>query len=358
MAKDIGFGARSAVVAMADLREAKKELSARFLAASAAPARATARTFTAAATPRPEHNVVGVGIGEKVVSGRATGIPAVKLFVRVKYPEGQLDSKLLLPKEIDGLAVDVEESGLLRRLERRRRRRRRPTPPAAAAIPNPRQRHRPAQPGCSVGFQFPTGASVMAGTFGALVRNAKGEVCVLSNNHVLADENRLPLGSAIFQPGLLDGGNSSKDQIASLTRFIDLQGGTANRVDAAIAALTSSKLATRDILHIGAPSGSAAAAIDMVVHKFGRTTAYTVGRVISVATDVSVDYETGTFVFEDQIMIVGLDGQPFSDSGDSGSLILDRATQRAVGLLFAGSSTHTVANHIGVVLAALKITLA
>jgi hypothetical protein len=57
-------------------------------------------------------------------------------------------------------------------------------------------------------------------------------------------------------------------------------------------------------------------------------------------------------------MIVGLDGQPFSDSGDSGSLILDRATQRAVGLLFAGSSTHTVANHIGVVLAALKITLA
>jgi hypothetical protein len=48
----------------------------------------------------------------------------------------------------------------------------------------------------------------------------------------------------------------------------------------------------------------------------------------------------------------------FSDAGDSGSLILERATKQAVGLLFAGSGSHTVANHIGDVLAAFDVALA
>ena len=73
--------------------------------------------------------------------------------------------------------------------------------------------------------------------------------------------------------------------------------------------------------------------------------------------DVTVGYETGNFIFHDQIIIVGSDGNPFSAAGDSGSLILQRGTNKAVGLLFAGSSTHTIANHIGDVLAALQVTL-
>jgi len=39
----------------------------------------------------------------------------------------------------------------------------------------------------------------MAGTFGALVTDAAGAY-ILSNNHVLADEGQLPIGSPIFQP--------------------------------------------------------------------------------------------------------------------------------------------------------------
>jgi hypothetical protein len=53
-----------------------------------------------------------------------------------------------------------------------------------------------------------------------------------------------------------------------------------------------------------------------------------------------------------------LNGQSFSDSGDSGSLILTRDSQLAVGLLFAGSASHTIANHIDDVLQALNVTLA
>ena len=96
----------------------------------------------------------------------------------------------------------------------------------------------------------------------------------------------------------------------------------------------------------------------MVVHKFGRTTSYTVGWIKSINTDVTVSYETGNFTFQDQIIIVGAQGKSFSAAGDSGSLILERSTNKAVGLLFAGSTTHTIANHIDDVLAALKVTLA
>ena len=72
---------------------------------------------------------------------------------------------------------------------------------------------------------------------------------------------------------------------------------------------------------------------------------------------MTVGYETGNFTFEDQIIIVG-DGGSFSDAGDSGSLILERQTNRAVSLLFGGSRTHTIANHLADVLSALKVTLA
>ncbi len=96
----------------------------------------------------------------------------------------------------------------------------------------------------------------------------------------------------------------------------------------------------------------------MQVHKFGRTTSYTVGRVTSIDTDVTVGYETGNFTFQEQIIIVGRGGKSFSAAGDSGSLILERSTNKAVALLFAGSSSHTIANHIDEVLQALKVTLA
>jgi hypothetical protein len=295
------------------------------------------------ASSKPEQNIVGIGIGEKVSKGISTGVMAVKVLVRVKYADDQIPDGDRLPATINGLPVDVEQVGTFRRF--------------APAMPNPRKKFRPAQPGCSVGFQDPHNLFTMAGTFGAVVRRA-GKSFVLSNNHVLADENKLPIGSPIFQPGLLDGGNASTDKIATLTQFIPLTTAGTNKVDCAIAQATSSSIVKKDVLFIGPPNGSAAAAIDMKVHKFGRTTGYRTGHITSVETDVTVGYEMGNVTFDNQILIVGENNQPFSAAGDSGSLILERGTNRAVGLLFAGSSSHTIANHIGDVLAALGVTLA
>jgi hypothetical protein len=98
----------------------------------------------------------------------------------------------------------------------------------------------------------------------------------------------------------------------------------------------------------------------MIVHKFGRTTSYRAGRVTSIVFDVLVPYEVGDVMFADQIAIQGLNNHRFSDSGDSGSAILERGTNTVVGLLFAGATNGslTFANHIDDVLQQLKIKLA
>jgi hypothetical protein len=321
----------------ADLRAAKQEWSKRLIARPSVPA---SRALIAAVSPEPDWNLMGVGIGEKLVDGRRTGSIAVKLFVRVKYPQAQLRRKHTLPKTIDGVPVDVEEVGLFRRL--------------AAGPIDPRARLRPAPPGCSAGFDDPQGP--MAGTIGAIVQDANG-IYVLSNNHVLAEEGALPLGAPIYQPGLRDGGNAVSDQIAQLSNFVGLLPGVLNQVDCAVAAVQNPADVSNAILQIGPPRGAGTAQFDMVVQKFGRSTGYTVGQVTSVDTDMTVQFENGSYTFGGQILISGLEGQTFADSGDSGSLVVQRGTNLAVGLLFAGSPSGALANHLTDVLQQLNITL-
>jgi hypothetical protein len=324
-------------------RDAKSELSAQYLRA---PRRRGIRAISAA----PRDNVQGVGIGEKLVAGRPTGVRAIKLLVRTKLPADEISPRNLLPATYRGLPVDVEEVGLLHPFS--------VTAPKAGVAPNPRSRLRPARPGSSIGFADPNNAFTMAGTFGALVSDLSG-VYVLSNNHVLADQNKLPPGSPIYQPGLLDGGKVATDEIAKLTRFIPLTSPGPNSVDCAIAQLDSLTVANGNIIRIGFPTGIRAAAVDMIVHKMGRTTAYRVGRITSIDTDVKVTYDPplGQLTFTSQIVISGLNNHAFSDAGDSGSLVVERSSGLAVGLLFAGNAQTniTLANHIGDVLTALVV---
>ena len=306
------------------------------------------RALMVPVTPDPAWNIQGVGIGEKLVDGRHTGIMAVKFFVRAKYHNRHIIKKHALPKSIEGLPVDVEEVGQFQRFR---------AAGDATTLPNPRTKIRPAPPGCSVGFADPNNQFVDAGTFGALVRDGNRRY-ILSNNHVLADENHLPIDSPIFQPGLLDGGNPDTDQIAQLTKFEPLRSDAPNEVDCAIATVLDPGQESDAILQIGPPNGTGDARLHMVVEKFGRATGYTAGRVTCVDADVLVPYQTGTFRFDRQIMVVGLDGKAFSDVGDSGALIVEQGSHRAVGLLIAGSSSHSIANHINAVLEKMEVTLA
>lgn len=314
----------------------------------AAPPRAAPGLVRRAVSVRPEENVVGVGIGLKLIDGRPTAIRAVRIYVVRKLARRAVPAEFLLPDAIEGVPTDVIEAGRFQ--------------PLPATVPMRRQRLRPARPGCSIGFQL-TGSEtglVMAGTLGAVV-TTNGTRYILSNNHVLANENRLPIGSPIFQPGLLDGGNAATDQIARLTRFVPIAIAHPNAVDAAIAEVLAppdNYVRATVLPRVGRlASASPAAAVEaMLVHKVGRTTGYTMGTVFDISADVTVPFDTGDVIFQDQILIRG-QRRMFSDQGDSGSLIVERGSKRAIGLLFAGSPRYTVANPIEAVLNQLGVTL-
>lgn len=351
------------------LLAAKQEMSKKYLSLASAPIQG-ARAFGAfanSAKTAASSNVVGVGVDEKYVDGLPTGVHVVKFLVKTKLSKTSLSKAELLPTSVNGVDTDVEEVGLIVPLAKARTAKR--AVASASTPPNPKARLRPAQPGCSIGFRDPNDSFVMAGTFGAVVKDPQGNLYVLSNNHVLANESGvtasgqphvgLPVGSSIFQPGLLDGGKDPIDKIAELTRWVDLHADrTDNSVDCAIAKTESSSIVSRDILFIGTPQGVTAAANDMIVHKFGRTTSYTAGRVSSVLFDLTITYEVGPVGFIDQVAIRGLNAKPFSAAGDSGSAILERTTNKIVALLFAGATngSMTFANHISDVLSQLKVS--
>lgn len=324
---------------LAQFSLAREELSRQLLIPEPSLIRANAVRRLDSADPRL--NVQAIGIGPKLVDNRFTGDPAIKIFVRTKLPQSEIDSANMLPRAVAGLPTDVEEIGLVQ--------------PLATRF-NPRTRLRPARPGCSTGFQQDDPFDRMAGTFGALVEDDFGRY-ILSNNHVLADQNRLPFGTAIFEPGLFDGGDPDQDQIAVLDGYVPLDLMGPNYVDCAIARLLVPEFARADILQIGTPTGWATASLGTVVEKFGRTTAYTKGHVASINTDVKVPYDIGSVLFQDQVAIKSLDNRPFSEPGDSGALILEIDTGVAVGLLFAGSPAISFANHIEDALAAFDIDL-
>ena len=61
-----------------------------------------------------KQNVVGCGVGYKFVDGKRTDKLAIVLMVRKKTPEGLLELEEIIPREIDGVPVDVQEVGELR----------------------------------------------------------------------------------------------------------------------------------------------------------------------------------------------------------------------------------------------------
>jgi hypothetical protein len=314
-------------------------------------------------------NVIGVGVGQKESEGKTSDELSLKILVQEKKSISALSSKDLIPKQLDGINTDVVQIGKV------------------YAFQNPKARHRPAMPGVSIGHY-----SITAGTFGAVVRDAStNKRLILSNNHVLANSNNASKGDTILQPGRADGGKDPQDRIADLERFVKIawKGGGGddgddkcpiaaffeallnsiasmtgsstrlkqvkstgpNLVDAAVAKPVNDEIIENAIMNIGEVQGTVDAVVGMAVKKSGRTTGYTEGRINTLDATIEVGYGSNVAVFEQQILT-----NDMSDPGDSGSLVLDEQN-RAVGLLFAGSSSVTVINPIDAVLSLLNITI-
>lgn len=56
-------------------------------------------------------NVLGVGVGNKIIGNVATDGLCLKIYVRKKLAKIKLQKAQLLPKKLDGIETDVEEVG-------------------------------------------------------------------------------------------------------------------------------------------------------------------------------------------------------------------------------------------------------
>lgn len=285
-----------------------------------------------------DRNISGAGFGRRVVGRGKPEEPALVVYVMKKLALDVLPPSLRLPRKIyignDPIEVDVVETGPFYTQEFT-------------------ARERPAPSGISIGH-----FNITAGTLGCLVTdNTDGSLCILSNNHVLADANAASIGDPIIQSGSADGGSSPADDIATLKRFITVDCAATNRVDAAIAQVNNPADVVaqfknnlmpypsadhravgllfaggggrtihnpiRDVmalLNISFLSGASAigtATIDMAVEKVGRTTEYTTGQVMEIdVTSIVGTYQCGNATFDGQIATCDM-----SCGGDSGSVL-------------------------------------
>jgi hypothetical protein len=199
-----------------------------------------------------------------------------------------------------------------------------------------------------------------SGTLGALITDGTNQY-ILSNNHVLGRSGAAVAGEDVSQPGMIDANCAITTIVADYTGAAPL--GPSN-VDAAVAQLRTGQMSsTGNIEDIGVPSSTIVnPSVGLGVAKSGRTTGFTTGSVSSINTSVSIQYQQGcgkgkkfTVTYTGQIVITP---GTFSAGGDSGSLIVtNNGSHNPVGLLFAGSSSATIANPIGQVLTQLGSAL-
>ena len=101
--------------------------------------------------------------------------------------------------------------------------------------------------------------------------------------------------------------------------------------------------------------------LGLTVQKYGRTTELTSGAITGINATVEICYEVlyvfciRSAVFVDQLIV---EPGSFSAGGDSGSLLVtDNSDKHPVALLFAGSSTQTIANRIDRVLKRFAVSI-
>jgi hypothetical protein len=237
----------------------------------------------------------------------------------------------VLPRQLDGIAVHVKETGRVRLLS---------ISSMAAIYGNRTGRWRPAPGGVSLGHPACTAGTL---TCGVLDRRSLQFLGGLTNNHVGAlnwgDIHIGKKGDPILQPGPYDGGREPADEIGELLDWVEVTKDSPNLVDASI---FSSNELKKDVLDIGSPSHTVEPRVGMKVTKSGRTSGVNYGSITDVSATIKVDGGEGwgECIFKEQIILEPAMLQP----GDSGSWVGEIDSFNTVGLGFAGSESLSIAN--------------
>ena len=313
-------------------------------------------------------NVVAVGIGLKETDGGFTNEIAYRVFVDRKRPLSELGPDEIIPPVIDGIKTDVLTPYVIK-----------PRPGVCGTERLTQAKHRPLQAGISVSNNS-TGSGTL-GWFGTL--DSDGTTVLLTNEHVIGSV----IDAKVAQPIL--GCESDcccctcgeDDAIGKVVRSV-----TNSTVDCGIARIDTEFVAGIDLAivnNIGpdvitvANPPTAAAVVGSNVRKIGIRSGLTrgivvhIGDVAAAGTDPAggviairpnqvlvIPDPAETYQVSDMSTGVQICKFAFSNSGDSGSAIVD-ANDQIVALLFAGDETTnsvdiTFACNIASVLAALS----
>lgn len=256
-------------------------------------------------------NLVGIGYGAKETAGKITGDLAVRVYVRRKIPLADLALDQKIPRFVAGIATDVIPIG------------------------QPRFHSRPAHLG--IGISHVRGK---AGSLGCLVRKPGDEAWyILSACHVLALSGAGEIGDLIVEP---PAPSATSTRLAVLADFEPLQiGDEPNRFDAAVARLDHLADVTNMIPAIGEPQWPLMEPLlYQSVRKHGATSLHTVGVVLDTQAEGLIVSGGQSYAFADVVFVGGAE-KAFSLGGDSGALVVDAMSRRAVGLVVGGTARGT-----------------
>jgi hypothetical protein len=314
-----------------------------------------------------QHEVTADWMRQPEVLGTAVGLDAAGNTSLVVYVDQ--DAKNAgevirnLPRSLRGVNVQIELTDKFRSMAK----------PGGGGTSHTAKQTPPIQLGTSGGWSKDlANGFCCGGTLGSLV-SIGGQQHILSNYHVFESDivsggnnTTAQTGDPIIQPGLIDVNCNvaGAQTVATLVKKSSLPN---SNVDCSVAKVVTGQVRTDGaILEIGTISSSTVnAALNQAVKKSGRTTGLTHSSISGLNATISVQYDNEcaggvafTKTFTGQIVIANK-GSRFLNSGDSGSLMVeDVATNpRAVGLLFAGSSSTAIANPIGQVLSFLGATM-
>ena len=303
-------------------------------------------------------DVLGTAVGQDD-SGELT----ILVYVNLEG-KNQAASARNIPRSLRGESITVEFTEPFRALVK---------PAPVPRVSHIAMQTPPIQLGTSGGWSFDlANGYCCGGTLGSLVQKG-GTQYILSNYHVFESDIEpggngivAATGDPIIQPGLIDVGcyATNAQKVATLVKKSSLPN---SNVDASIGQVVQGMVRTDgSILEIGTISAQTVAAkLKQAVKKSGRTTGLTSSTVSGLNATVSVAYddecageEAFTKTFTGQIIISNR-ASKFLAGGDSGSLMVENVTTnpKAVGLLFAGSSSLAVANPIGNVLSFFGATM-
>ena len=270
---------------------------------------------TAKRIARDVPGIRGVDFGWGYKAGSRKRRLCIRFHVENKRPELEIPASELLPKEVAGIPTDVFAARY-------------------SLHATPREFIEPLQPGVSVGNLDRSSSGTLGGFATDSATQMRG---IISNWHVFCGGHNAKVGDTICQPSPFHAGSQLARRIGTLERWSDLAIG----YDAALALLDPATSINEKVFEIDADIvGIEKPRIGMRLIKCGAVSGVTSAIIDGIDGAYPVDY-TGLGDerrWMDGFRLIRLEDGPdeISLRGDSGSLWINPATQKAVGLHFAG----------------------